>query len=132
MPIAHRAAFGLLLAPLLAIAACTRPDLDTPPKSVIFFTSISAELDRGARGVLDGFTEDAQAHPNLPILVEGYADSTIGAAANRTLSELRAQVVSDALVQRGIDHRRITLRPRSPNGTEPGLQSRRVELELGR
>lgn len=128
----RRAAFGLLLAPLLTISACTGPAIDAPPKSVVFFTNVSAELDRGAQATIDEFTKDAQAHPALPVLVEGYADRSVGPAANRTLAELRAQVVSDALVQRGVERRRITLRPRAPNGTQPGLESRRVELELGR
>lgn len=122
------AAFGLLL----AIAACTRPAIDAPPKSVVFFTRVSADLDSGAQAAIDEFARDAQAHPTLPVLVEGYADRNGSQAANRTLSELRAQVVADALAQRGVDRRRITLRPRGPTDTEPGLESRRVELELGR
>ena len=129
----RRAAYPLVLAPLLIIAACTGPAVDAPPKSVVFFTNLSAELDSGANAAIGTFAQDAMANPRRSILVEGYADRSSGSmAANRTLSELRAQVVADALAQRGVDRSRMTMRPRSPTGTEPGLESRRVELEFGR
>ena len=120
------------LALLAALAACARTPVDAPPKSVVFFTPFSADLDSGAKAAIDEFAHDAQTNPTRSVLVEGYADRVGTPASNRTLSELRAQVVADALAQRGIDRRRITLRPRGPTDTEPGLESRRVELELGR
>ena len=119
---------------LLSIAAACAPlaPVDAPPKSVLFFTAFSADLDAPARNVIAEFARDAKSAPNRPVLVEGYADSVGSAASNRTLSLLRAQVVADALVAQGIDRSRIVLRPRGPTTADPGIESRRVELEVGR
>ena len=126
----------LLSAPLLAIlllgsAGCTRA-VDAPPKSVVFFTARSTVLDAAANGAIDEFAHDAQSAPRRPILVEGYADPTTSPDDNRKISLARTQAVADALVARGIDRSRISLNPRPPGGTDPGVDSRRVELELGR
>lgn len=128
----RRAAYALALAPLLAIAACTRPAVDASPKSIVFFTRVSADLDPDANVALDTFARDAKANPGRSILVEGYADRNGSPATNQTLSELRGQVVADALAQRGIDRSRMTMRPRGATSAEPGVESRRVELEFGR
>lgn len=122
----------LLAAPLLALAAaaCTYRKLDTPPATVVFFTAFSADLDPPARGVIAEFAKDAKTAPNRPIAVRGYADSIGTTQANRMLSALRTQVVTDALVAQGIDRSRITQRPRGPTNTDPGVESRRVELEI--
>lgn len=121
----------LLGALVLGAAGCTRA-VDAPPKSVVFFTNRSTALDAAANGSIDEFAHDAQSAPRRPVLVEGYADPTTSPEENRRLSLARTQAVADALVARGIDRSRISLQPRPPNGTDPGVDSRRVELELGR
>ena len=75
---------------------------------------------------------DAVANPNRTVLVQGYADATVGSpTANRTLSQLRAQVVSDALAAHGVNPQKIVQRPRGPSNTDPGIESRRVEISFG-
>ncbi|MGI4951666.1 MAG: OmpA family protein [Janthinobacterium lividum] len=126
---------GLVLgAMLMAVAAagCTRLFVDTPPKSVVFFNAFSAELDAPAQGVIREFATDARTAPTRRVTVLGYADAAGSPDANRMLSALRAKVVSDALVTQGIAPNRITQRPRGATDTDPGIESRRVEIELGR
>ena len=119
---------------LLAVvtAGCARQVVDTPPKSVVFFNAFSASLDAPAQGVIREFVADAKTAPLRPVLVLGYADSAGSPEANRMLSALRAKVVADELVAGGIAPNRITQRPRGPTDTDPGIESRRVELQLGR
>lgn len=122
---------GVLLLATVA-AGCVRQPVDTPPKSVVFFNSFSADLDGPANGVIREFARDALTAPNRPITVLGYADAAGSPEANRMLSALRAKVVTDALVGQGIAANRITQRPRGATDTDPGIESRRVEIELGR
>lgn len=130
MPIIPALGRSALFGTLLLAAGCVRA-VDAPPSSVILFSDQSVALDAGAQGVIDEFARDAQSAPRRQVLVEGYSDSA-GAVANQQLALRRTQAVADALVQRGIDRTRISLLPRPPGNSEPGLESRRVELELGR
>lgn len=123
---------GLVLGALLLAAAGCTMKADAPPKSVLFFNAFSADLDAPARGVIGEFAKDAKSVPSRPVVVLGYADKIGSTEANRMLSALRAQVVADALVEQGIDRSRIVQRPRGPTLSDPGIESRRVELELGR
>lgn len=117
---------------LLTVAACaTKPAVDAPPNSLIFFTAFSADLDSQAQKVLDEIALDAKDNLRRTVIVEGYADKIGTPAANQTLSQLRAQVVADGLVQRGVDRSRIVLRPRGPTDMDPGIESRRVSVRYG-
>ena len=59
-----------------------------------------------------------------------YADQLGSTEANRTLTRLRAQVVRDTLVADGVPSNRIILQPKGAQGGDPGVESRRVEIEL--
>ena len=135
-PNLHPARRSLLLGAVLlaaATAGCVRQPVDTPPKSVVFFTANSADLDAPARGVIREFVADAQTAPTRRVTVLGYADVAGSPEANRMLSALRAKIVADELVAGGIAPGRSSQRPRGavPN-SDPGIEARRVELELAR
>jgi outer membrane protein OmpA-like peptidoglycan-associated protein len=121
---------GLLAAVLVAgLAGCAR-QVDAPPTAVVFFNAWSSELDGTAQGVINEFAKDARAAPGRQIQVRGYADQAGSAQANRVLSQLRAQVVTDALTAQGIAPSRIVQVARGATGTDPGIESRRVDLQL--
>jgi len=73
--------------------------------------------------------------PALKIAIEGHTDNVGQAAANKTLSEKRAQSVMAAVVAGGIDPKRLSAagfgseRPVADNRGEDGrAKNRRVEL----
>lgn len=121
---------ALLGALLLVFVSCAAPMRETTPSYVVFFTAFSADLDEPARQVINQAAQAAQASGNRIVRVEGYADSDGSTEANRILSRLRAQVVADALAERGIERSRIVLRPRGQQGGDPGVESRRVEINI--
>jgi len=76
-----------------------------------------------------------KAAPGLRIGIEGHTDNVGQAAANKTLSEKRAQSVMAAVVAAGIDARRLSAagfgqeKPLADNRSEEGRgKNRRVEL----
>ena len=116
----------------LGAAACApKPVVDAPPKSVVFFTNFSADLDGPAQQVIEHVSADALANPRRTVYVEGYANAVGSAEANQKLSDLRAQVVVDGLVAHGVPRTRIVLRPRGATGADPGLERRRVDVSFG-
>lgn len=122
----------LLLGALALGAGCApKPVVDAPPKSVVFFTAFSANLDSDAQQVVEHVSADALANPRRTIYVEGYADQVGTASANRTLSDLRAQVVADAIVGHGVPRSRLVVRPRGATAADPGIESRRVDVSFG-
>ena len=123
---------GLVVAGLLLAVAGCAAKVDTPPAAVVFFNAWSSDLDAPARGVIAEFAKDAQTAPNRPVLVKGFADRIGSDQANRVLSQLRAQVVADALVGQGIATTRIVQVARGATQSDPGIESRRVDIELGR
>ncbi len=125
--------FALLGIVLAGIAACTTtPAEPLEPTYIVFFTPFSADLDDGARGVIADASRAAQTASGHRIVVAGYADRTAGGspAVNQTLSKLRTQVVADSLVAQGVDRGRIVLRPKGSIGGDPGVESRRVAIEI--
>lgn len=73
--------------------------------------------------------------PDFKISIEGHTDNTGTPAANKTLSEQRAQAVLKALVAKGIDASRLSAKgwgqekPVADNATEEGkAMNRRVEI----
>ena len=122
------AVLGLLLAGLAGCAAA--PAEPIGPTYVVFFTPFSADLDNAALGVVADAGRAAQAAPGHRIVVTGYADRLGPADTNQTVSKLRAQVVADRLAADGVDRGRIALRPRGSVGGDPGVESRRVAIDI--
>lgn len=76
-----------------------------------------------------------QLYPNLHLQLEGYTDSTGSPAFNQTLSENRADAVSNFLVQNGVPQDNVAAKGYgatnfvADNGTAAGrAQNRRVDL----
>ncbi len=131
LPISRRLA--VLVLALAGIAACSAtPAERLGPDYVVFFTPFSADLDESAKSVIADASQAVQAASARRIVVAGYADRAAGGSptVNQTLSKLRTQVVADGLVVQGVDRGRIVLRPRGAIGGDPGVESRRVAIEI--
>ena len=76
-------------------------------KSNAFFDSNSAILKAGAYTELERVAQVLRDFPETRIRVEGHTDAKGSAEHNMQLSERRAQAVSNALVQRGVDPMRM-------------------------
>lgn len=131
LPITRRLA--VLALALAGIAACSAaPTERLGPDYIVFFTPFSADLDDGAKSVIAEASQAAQTASGHRIVVAGYADRAAGGspAVNQTLSKLRTQVVADGLAAQGVDRGRIVLRPKGSVGGDPGVESRRVAIEI--
>lgn len=76
-------------------------------RSEVLFDFDSAILKPGAYIELDRVAAVLIKYPDTRITVEGHADSIGAEAYNQLLSQRRAQAVTDALAQRGVDPGRI-------------------------
>lgn len=95
------------------------------------------QLLPSANARLDKLANFLKQYPDRKVLVEGFTDSTGGAALNMTLSKHRADAVRSALVTRGIAADRIataghgTAYPVASNASAEGrAQNRRVEVVI--
>ena len=102
----------------------------------IVFQPGSAILDESARAVLDRLAARLREYGGLTAVIEGHTDSDGQAATNLTLSERRAAVVRQAMIDRGVDAESMTAagfgstRPVLVNGLEDKTASRRVEFRI--
>jgi outer membrane protein OmpA-like peptidoglycan-associated protein len=103
----------------------------------VLFSFDSAKLRAGNERSLNRLADYLKAHPDQQILIEGHTDSTGDAAYNERLSEQRAEAVTRALVQRGVDSSRIRTTglgenyPVADNATPTGRsENRRVEVVI--
>lgn len=102
----------------------------------LVFASGSATLTEGDYPSLAAVSAWLEANPEGTVALVGHTDASGSLAANKALSERRAEAVAEALVRRyGADAGRITsdgvgfLSPRATNQTEEGRQkNRRVEV----
>jgi outer membrane protein OmpA-like peptidoglycan-associated protein len=76
-------------------------------KGDVFFDFDSSVLKPGGYTEIDRVTNVLNSYPQTTIRVEGHADATGSEAYNQKLSERRAEAVKNAIVQRGVDSRRI-------------------------
>ena len=120
-------AFGLCVGMPLAIAAGPA----RAPNYIVFFKEWSAAIDKPASSVIRAAAKAAQANPNAAVHVTGFADTTGSSKANEYLTELRAQVVTDALQADGVAADRIQ---QAAAGSVPSIgtkqESRRVTISL--
>ena len=104
----------------------------TLPNDVLFD---GAQLKASATRSIEPLARFLSGNPDRDVAIEGFTDSSGSSAANRRLSESRAETVKAALVARGIEARRIEKRgygpsfPVASNETPDGRQlNRRVEI----
>ncbi len=120
-----------LLPSLLALSLAAFPAMAADGKKVVYFPTWSADLDGDAQGVVDEAAAQARDHAKGTVSVAGFA-STIGShRANQLLSELRAQVVADRLMEKGVKASRLRLVSRGGSHfVSIPLESRRVEVTV--
>lgn len=102
----------------------------------IHFDTDSDILKPESAGVIKEISDALYKHPDMKLEIDGFTDSTGGAAHNLDLSRRRAEAVMNVLVsQFGIDKSRLTAKgfgdanPIASNDTAEGrAQNRRVEF----
>lgn len=106
-------------------------------KIIIPFPHNSNSFSQQDRKELEKVTQILLQNPSLSIKIVGYTDSSGPDDYNRTLSLLRAQMVTDFLVKNRVDTRQITTyglgaaSPLESNESPEGRRlNRRVELEI--
>ncbi len=103
----------------------------------VYFDLDKATLKPESIAILDAAVKTMGAHGTLVVEVAGHTDSSASEAYNQNLSERRAKVVYDYLVDQGVAADRMTwkgygeLNPIAPNDTEEGrAKNRRTELVI--
>ena len=90
-----------------------------------------AELDEGARRLLDRLASLVASRPDLLVVVRGHTDSTGGPAVNGPLSVRRAQVVAEYLAAHGVPSGQLQVAglgadaPVADNATAEGRRANR-------
>ncbi|WP_410877699.1 OmpA family protein [Myroides sp. DW712] len=112
-------------------------ELTQQGKSILYiqFDVDQSILKKEAMEVVGEIAKALKATPTLTISIEGHTDNTGDAVHNRKLSGQRANAVKDALVQLGIESKRVTAsgfgadKPLVENTSEANkAKNRRVEL----
>ena len=133
----------------LAVAATARPHAAAQPPvqaptgqvtyslGDVLFATGKSDLRPAATGTLDTLLASISKEPERSIVVEGHTDSVGKAAANRELSQRRADAVMQYLIAHGIAPQRITAigkgeeHPVDSNATADGRRhNRRVDVIL--
>lgn len=104
---------------------------------IVMFSESNAELGTGGLAMLDEIVEIAVDCPSLSISVTGHTDNRGNEAANRALSQARAESVVAYLTEHGIDPGRLYAsgagsdKPIASNEDAAGRRvNRRIEFEL--
>ncbi len=103
----------------------------------VLFGTDQARLNANGMRTAQKLADVLQQNPQRAVLIEGFTDSTGGAAHNQELSERRAAAVRNALQEMGVTRDRVTIRgygqtnPVAANDTAQNRQlNRRVEIIL--
>lgn len=108
---------------------------DQISRSRVPFSSGSTSLSSRDRELLDNIAIYLQADPTVErLFVDGHSDSTGSRIANRALSEERAQVVADYLINAGVPEENIVVRSHAdqyPVSRNPA-ENRRTTIRLER
>jgi outer membrane protein OmpA-like peptidoglycan-associated protein len=132
----------LFLVPIPATVATAPNPSSRPSESVpiagqsvilknVFFETGLATLRSESHFELNRLKDMLNLNPTLKIQIQGHTDNVGSDAANQTLSEQRAKVVYDYLIQQGIPSNRLTFKgfgatqPVADNQTEDGKRQNR-------
>lgn len=124
-------------APQVLSAAALQQQIDSQGYATLNlnFDTNKAELRDADRPTLEQVVQLLKASPGLQLSVDGHTDNVGQAAANKQLSQQRAQAIVDHLVAAGIARERLTAKghgmevPVGDNRSEEGrAKNRRVEL----
>jgi OOP family OmpA-OmpF porin len=114
---------------------CQQLFSDLLSKGKIRFESGRDTINADSAGLLDRLIETALRCPNVNIEIAGHTDSDGEGGFNQTLSEKRAQAVTDFLVKAGLPANRFTAigygstQPVASNDTDEGkAQNRRIDF----
>lgn len=94
---------------VLSATGLVFPNAGTPDKTVVHF-DIGTEIVDAHEARLAGIADRALDYPTMHLFVTGHTGSAGDKRANTTLSEQRAKVVRDRLVEHGISAERIHIR----------------------
>jgi OOP family OmpA-OmpF porin len=113
-------------------------ELKVQARAVYFVTgkAILETADKGATdGRLEAIKEILKNYPNAKFAIEGHTDNTGSAKLNQKLSEARAKVVMDKLIEKGVNPANLTSagfgssKPVATNKTKEGKAlNRRTEI----
>ena len=99
------------------------------------FASGSATIDSSSASEVDNIAAILKAYEDVSVRIEGHTDSQGNADSNLTLSQQRAEAVSNRLTELGIPVARVTTQgygatnPVADNGTPEGrAENRRIEV----
>jgi OOP family OmpA-OmpF porin len=114
---------------------CQQLFSDLLARGRIRFEPGRASIDPDSAGLLDRLIETAMRCPNADIEIAGHTDAVGEDAFNQTLSEKRAEAVTDYLVKAGLPASRFTAtgygssQPVTTNDTDEGkAQNRRIDF----
>jgi outer membrane protein OmpA-like peptidoglycan-associated protein len=103
----------------------------------IFFSTAKWDIRPESWVEIDKVYQLMLDNPNMSIEISGHTDNVGSAASNKTLSQNRANAIRQALINKGIDAKRVTAhgygleQPIATNDTEEGRQiNRRVEFKI--
>ncbi len=103
----------------------------------IFFDFDKADIKPESYPVIDEIADQMLSRPKLRLEIQGHTDNIGTVEYNQRLSERRAKAVYDALVERGVDPKRLRWRgfgmtqPIAPNDTEEGrAKNRRTQFVI--
>lgn len=121
--------------PVAAPTPEAAPPTETAPHGsdrafVVFFEEWSAALSEPSQAGLDRVAEMALRDTRVPVLVLGYTGPRGSGEANALLARLRARMVADALIEKGVASSRIRILSRGPTPGFESLESRRVEVRI--
>ena len=87
--------------------ASSLQELSSGVSLAVYFRTSSAEIDNETQPRIEKLAEFLKQFPEIRLLVEGYADKRGAYDFNRELGQKRAASVETALIQSGLDRKRI-------------------------
>jgi outer membrane protein OmpA-like peptidoglycan-associated protein len=115
-----------------------RPTRELMQEALSAFRSGSARLPSSANHAINELAVTLRNNPDQVVVIEGHTDNVGNPAYNQKLAMQRAEAVRMALIRRGIDSSRITLRslgedtPVASNDTTMGRsENRRAQVIIG-